>query len=57
MIPGFFYTVVTCSYIMQQKIGFNLPWGAAYGVSAVFTAVLIVIVLLTGKKRAAAAQK
>lgn len=56
IIPLVFYSFVTCSYIMQQKIGFNLPWGAAYGVAAVFTVVLVVIVLMTGKKRAASAQ-
>ncbi len=52
MIPGVFYAFVTCTFIMNQKIGFGLPWTAAYIIGAVFSAAYLVIVLVFGKKTA-----
>ena len=54
LIPAAFYAFVTCSFIMNAKIGFNLPWPAAYGVGAAFTIAYIVVILFNGKKKAAA---
>jgi len=54
MIPAVFYAFVTITYIMNAKIGFNLPWGAAYAVGAVAAIVYLVVVLWYGKKRTAA---
>ncbi len=56
LIPAAFYAFVTCSFIMQAKIGFNLPWAGAYTVAAIFTAVYLVFIFLGGKKKAAAKQ-
>ena len=52
MIPGVFYAFVTCTFIMNQKIGFGLPWTAAYIIGAVFSAAYLVVVLVFGKKTA-----
>ena len=54
MIPAAFYAFVTCTFIMQAKIGFNLPWPAAYTVGLIFTIVYLVLVVVNGKKQAAA---
>ena len=52
MIPGVFYAFVTCSFIMNAKIGFNIPWTGAYIIGAVFTAAYLGVVLWYGKKTA-----
>lgn len=54
MIPAVFYTFVTITYIMNAKIGFNLPWGAAYAVGAVAAIVYLAVVIWYGNKRKAA---
>ena len=54
MIPGGFYTFVTVTYIMNAKIGFNLPWGAAYVIGAVACVAYVAAVVMYGKKRASA---
>ena len=51
MIPGAFYAFVTSSYIMNAKIGFNLPWGIAYAVGAVLTAAYVTVIVMSGSKR------
>lgn len=53
VIPAAFYAFVTSSFIFNAKIGFNLPWPAAYGVGAAFTIVYLVVILMNGKKKAA----
>ncbi|NLA13921.1 MAG: carbon starvation protein A [Tissierellia bacterium] len=35
LIPGTFYFFVTLSFILNAKIGFNLPWTVAYSLAAV----------------------
>ena len=52
LIPAAFYAFVTSSFILNAKIGFNLPWPAAYGVAAAFTIVYLVVILMNGKKKA-----
>ncbi len=54
LLPAAFYAFATCTFIMNAKIGFNLPWPAAYGVGAAFTVCYIVITVMAGKKKAAA---
>jgi len=54
MIPGFWYAFVTCTYIMNAKIGFHIPWTGAYVIGLVFAVLYVCIVIRTGKKRAAA---
>lgn len=51
LLPGGFYTFVTVSYLSNAKIGFNLPWGAAYAVGAVMTVAYIAALLWYGKVR------
>ena len=52
LIPAAFYAFVTSSFILNAKIGFNLPWPAAYGVAAAFTIVYLIVILMNGKKKA-----
>lgn len=54
MIAGAFYSFVTCAFIMNAQIGFRLPWTAAYVVSLIWTIFYVAIVLIAGKKKAAA---
>ncbi len=53
LIPAAFYAFVTSSFILNAKIGFNLPWPAAYGVAAAFTIVYLIVILMGGNKKAA----
>lgn len=51
LIPGGFYTFVTVSYIFSAKIGFNLPWTAAYIIAAILAAAYILAIVTNGSKR------
>lgn len=51
LIPGCWYTFITVTYIVNAKIGFNVPWTAAYIVGAVAAVAYVVILLWYGKKR------
>lgn len=51
LIPAAFYAFVTCSFIMNARIGFNLPWTGAYAVAAIFTAAYLILICVTGKRR------
>lgn len=53
LIPGAFYAFVTMTYLANAKIGFGLPWGAAYTIGAIFSIAYVAIILWYGKKRAA----
>ncbi|MBR5517473.1 MAG: hypothetical protein IKV86_00425 [Clostridia bacterium] len=46
-----FYTMVIFSYILNNKIGFNLPWSISYAVSAVVTVAYAICIVWCGKKR------
>ncbi len=57
LLPGCFYAFVTFSFIMNAKIGFNLPWVIAYIAGAVFTCAYAYVVIWAGRKRAASLLK
>ena len=52
LIPGIFYTLVCGSYILNAKIGFHLPWNAAY-IGSVLLAVLYTVAIFVRGKRPA----
>ncbi len=51
MIPLAFYSFITCSYIMSAKIGFSLPYAISLVIGAVFSLVVCVMAVKTGKKQ------
>ncbi|MBP3855313.1 MAG: carbon starvation protein A [Ruminiclostridium sp.] len=51
LLPGMFYMYVVTSYILNAQIGFNMPWIAAYIISAVLTAAYGAAIVIYGKKR------
>lgn len=57
MIPGVWYAFVTFTYIMNAKIGFNIPWTIAYIMGGVFAAAYLAVVIVWGNKRAHTLQK
>ena len=57
LLPGMFYMYVVTSYILNAQIGFNLPWAAAYIVSAVLTLAYGTAVTIYGRKKNAAIKK
>ena len=44
IIPGTFYMYVTCTYILNAQIGFNLPWIVSYIVAGILSCVYIALV-------------
>ncbi len=52
LIPGMFYMFVISSFILNAKIGFNLPWIASYIIGGVLTVAYGAAVIIFGKKRA-----
>ena len=52
MIPGVWYAFVTITYIVNAKIGFNVPWGGAYAIGAAAAIIYGGIIIWYGKKRA-----
>lgn len=50
MIPGTFMTMATMTYILNAKIGFNLPLNIAYVGGAIITVAIIVIFFIAAKK-------
>jgi len=53
LIPGAWYAFITFTYIVNAKIGFNVPWGAAYVIGIIFAAAYVIVICVYGKKRAA----
>jgi carbon starvation protein CstA len=51
LIPAMFMSMVTCTYILIAKEGFNLPWYVAYTGGAVFTLLLLGIFLAKKNKQ------
>lgn len=51
LIPGTWYTFITITYIVNAKIGFNVPWTAAYVIGVAAAIVYAVILIWYGKKR------
>ena len=52
MIPGVWYAFVTITYIVNAKIGFNVPWGGAYVIGAAAAIIYGGVIIWYGKKRA-----
>lgn len=50
-IPLVFYSFVISSYILNARIGFRLPWTAAYIVGALFTLAVVIYALRLGKQK------
>ena len=51
LIPGAWYAFITITYIMNAKIGFNIPWGASYAIGVAAAVVYVAIICWYGKKR------
>ena len=51
LIPGMFYMYVVCSYILNARIGFNMPWTASYIGAGVLTLGCSCAVVVFGKSR------
>ncbi|MBP1557405.1 MAG: carbon starvation protein A [Oscillospiraceae bacterium] len=56
LIPGTFYAFITTTFIINAKIGFNVPWGAAYVLGVALAAIYCFVVIKFAKKRAAMKQ-
>lgn len=52
LVPGTFYAFITTTYLLNAKIGFGLPWGAAYAIGGCLAALYLFAVIFYGKKRA-----
>ena len=53
LIPGGWYAFITVTYIVNAKIGFNVPWGAAYVIGICAAALYVGVIAWYGRKRAA----
>ena len=49
VLPGSFYVYVVTTYILNAKIGFNLPWIPAYIIAGVLTIAYAVVLMLPKK--------
>lgn len=50
LIPGGFYMFIISSYILNAKIGFNLPWAISYLVAGGLTVVYVASILFVGMR-------
>ena len=50
---GGWYAFITITYIVNAKIGFNIPWAPAYVIGVVAAVAYVAAVVTWGKKRAA----
>lgn len=57
LIPGGWYAFVTMTYILNAKIGFNLPWVVSYIGGAVLAFAYIASIIWYGSKRGKLASK
>ena len=53
LVPGTLYCFFTVSFISNAKIGFNLPWEAAYIIGIAASLIYCVGIIIWGRKRAA----
>ncbi len=51
LLPGMFYMYVTCAFILNATIGFNLSWLVSYIVAGVLTVAYGVVVFIYGRKK------
>ena len=49
LIPGSFYMYVVSAYLLNAKIGFNIPWTISYIIAGVLTAAYLYAVVHIGK--------
>ena len=49
--PRWLLLFFTVTYIMNAKIGFGLPWGAAYAIGAIACVAYVGFCVLYGKKQ------
>lgn len=56
LIPGIFYTFIITTFILNAKIGFNIPWEAAYPIGAVLTVAYAVFTMMIAKQVRAKAE-
>ena len=52
LIPGTFYAFITLTFIVNAKIGFNVPWTMAYIVGGILAVAYCAVLIVYGKKRA-----
>ena len=57
LIPGAWYTFITVTYIANAKIGFNIPWTAAYVIGVTAAVAYVAVIIWYGKKRASVLAK
>ncbi|MBR5902222.1 carbon starvation protein A [bacterium] len=50
VLPGAFYLAVTSSFILNAKIGFNLPWNTAYPISGLLAVAYICYFIYEDRK-------
>ena len=50
LVPGVFYCMVIVSFILNAKIGFNLPWRISYGIAGILTVFYAAFIINRGKK-------
>ncbi len=48
LAPGMFYMFIISSYILNAKIGFNLPWAFSYSIAGVLTAAYAAMIIRSG---------
>ena len=48
LIPGTFYMYIVSCYILNARIGLNLPWGVSYVLAGVMA--IVYAMLIVGKK-------
>ena len=51
LIPGMFYMYVVCCYILNAKIGFNLPWTTSYIAAGVLTLAYGAVMKITADRQ------
>ena len=51
LVPGVFYMFVITSYILNAKIGLQLPWLASYSIAAVITLAYVAVMVYFGRKK------
>jgi len=49
LLPGMFYMMVISSFILNARIGFNLPWPMSYAIAGVLTVLYAVFIRYCGK--------
>ncbi|MBQ9992522.1 MAG: carbon starvation protein A [Firmicutes bacterium] len=50
LLPGMFYMFIISSFILNAKIGFNLPWPASYIIGGILTVIYAAAILYRSRK-------